>query len=269
MPELPEVETTRRGIQPFIQNQTITGVVMRRDKLRWPVPDLQNLLPNHRVLDVQRRAKYLLLPCSNRGSLIIHLGMSGSLRILPIDMPPQAHDHIDIQFGRICLRMRDPRRFGAMLWSEQPLEHPLIKSLGPEPLNDAFNPGYLWQQAQKRRIAIKNLLMDGKVVVGVGNIYATEALFLSGIHPKRSCSRIAKARLENLVAAVKQVLKKAIAKGGTTLRDFQQENGKPGYFRHELQVYGRTGEACYQCSHTIKRLVIGQRASSYCPHCQR
>lgn len=269
MPELPEVETTRRGIAPWILNQTITHAVMRRDKLRWPVPNLTQLLPGNRILDVQRRAKYLLIQCSNGGTLIIHLGMSGSLRILPNDTPAQTHDHIDIQFDEKCLRMRDPRRFGAVLWSENPLQHPLIKSLGPEPLSDAFNPDYLWQQARQRKIAIKNLLMNGHIVVGVGNIYATESLFMAGIHPKRRCDRIAYARLADLVDAVKKVLALAIQQGGTTLRDFQREDGKPGYFRHALQVYGREGENCLQCGNTLKSIIIGQRTSTYCNQCQR
>lgn len=269
MPELPEVETTRRGIAPHIENQTVTGVRISQRKLRWPIPELEQLLPGETIHRVRRRAKYLLLD-SAKGTVIIHLGMSGSLRVLPVDTPPQPHDHVDIQFGEQCLRLRDPRRFGAVLWTEQsPAEHPLIQHLGPEPLDGAFNTDYLYAQAQKRKVSIKQLIMDGKVVVGVGNIYATESLFLAGIHPTRPCNRISKKRLHALTEHIKQVLGKAIEQGGTTLRDFQNQDGKPGYFQQQLLVYGRAGEACPSCKTLLKTLQIGQRASSYCPKCQR
>jgi formamidopyrimidine-DNA glycosylase len=268
MPELPEVETTCRGISPLISGKTIQGATVRQAKLRWPVPDLPALLTGCKVHSVQRRAKYLLFNCGT-GHLLIHLGMSGSLRVLPRNTPAQKHDHIDIQFAQHCLRLRDPRRFGAVLWIQAaPEEHALLKHLGPEPFSNAFNADYLWQRAQQRKVAIKNLLMDGKIVVGVGNIYATEALFMAGIHPNRASNRISKARLGELVDAVKHILRKAIKKGGTTLRDFQREDGKPGYFRHQLQVYGRTGEPCLVCGKTIKHMTIGQRSSAYCGHCQ-
>lgn len=274
MPELPEVETSRRGIAPQMQQQTITGVVIRRPKLRWEIPPLGDILPGLRIQQVGRRAKYLLVHCADatqpRGTLIIHLGMSGSLRLLPTDTAVQKHDHFDLQLGKQCLRLRDPRRFGALLWTQQPVErHPLIVALGPEPLSEAFNTGQLLAQAKRRRVPIKQLLMDGKVVVGVGNIYATESLFLAGIHPARPCHRVSRARLDTLVGHVKNVLRHAIERGGTTLRDFQQQDGKPGYFQQELLVYGREGRPCPRCGTAIKARQIGQRTSSYCPSCQR
>ncbi len=269
MPELPEVETTRRGISPWLTGRTITGVTVRRQALRWPLPDLATLLPGRTVQQISRRAKYLLLACDAAGTLLIHLGMSGSLRILPIDTPPQTHDHLDIRFGSHCLRLRDPRRFGAVLWTDTPPDqHPLLRHLGPEPLSPAFHTNYLYASTRQRRTAIKTVLMDGKVVVGVGNIYATEALYAAGIHPNRAAYRIARVRLDRLVAAIRQILSAAIDQGGTTLRDFQQEDGKPGYFRHQLQVYGRTGEPCYRCQTRLRMQRIGQRSSAYCPHCQ-
>jgi formamidopyrimidine-DNA glycosylase len=232
------------------------------------VPGLQHLA-GRPLRRVERRAKYLLLVFDS-GTLILHLGMSGSLRVLPCTTPPGPHDHLDLQFGRQCLRLRDPRRFGAVLWSEGPVaEHELLRHLGPEPLCDDFNADYLYRQARRRRIPVKQLLMDGRVVVGVGNIYATESLFLAGINPARACNRISKARIESLVGQVKGVLARAIEQGGTTLRDFQREDGRPGYFRQELMVYGREGEACARCGITIRARRIGQRTSAWCPHCQR
>ena len=269
MPELPEVETTRRGIAPYVENHRVTGVVVRQPRLRWPVPDLAALLTGHRVHAVERRAKYLLLRFDH-GSLIIHLGMSGSLRVLAATSSPRPHDHVDLLFGRRCLRLHDPRRFGAMLWTDgDPLEHPRLLALGPEPLSDAFDADYLYARARGRRVAIKSLLMDGKVVVGVGNIYATEALFHAGIHPARRAGRVSRARLGRLVDEVKRVLGHAIARGGTTLRDFVNETGEPGYFAQELFAYGRAGEPCKSCGATVRTRQIGQRASAYCPHCQR
>ncbi|WP_078121190.1 bifunctional DNA-formamidopyrimidine glycosylase/DNA-(apurinic or apyrimidinic site) lyase [Thiosocius teredinicola] len=268
MPELPEVETTRRGIEPHLSGQVISGAVVRQPKLRWPVPDLAKLLVQQRVQSVERRGKYLLLRFNN-GTLIIHLGMSGSLRVLPAATAARAHDHVDLQFGKQCLRFHDPRRFGAMLWTDSdPLKHPRLCDLGPEPLSDAFNSDYLYPIARKRNIAIKSLLMNGHVVVGVGNIYATEALFAAGIHPQRSSHRISRPRLDRLVVEVKKILRYAIERGGTTLRDFLNESGQPGYFAQELMVYGRAGEACKQCGNTIKTRQIGQRASAFCPTCQ-
>ena len=269
MPELPEVETTKRGISPQISGRTVTGVIMRRANLRWPMPELTRLLPGQRIQRVERRAKYLLLRCSHPGTLLIHLGMSGSLRIVPTDSPAQKHDHLDIQYGEHCLRLRDPRRFGAVLWTESdPNQHRLLAQLGPEPLSEAFNADYLWERIRKRQVAIKNLIMDGKIVVGVGNIYATEALYQASIHPNRAGQQVAKNRLNPLVSAIKTILAAAIERGGTTLRDFQQEDGKPGYFKQQLQIYGRAGEPCRQCQQPIQSVHIGQRNSAYCAQCQ-
>lgn len=270
MPELPEVETTRSGIAPHIQGRRISGVVVRQAQLRWPIPaNLAEQLGGRTVQAVERRAKYLLLRLTN-GCLILHLGMSGSLRILPRETVPGKHDHFDLLFKHCCLRLRDPRRFGAVLWTDQPVDrHPLLAHLGPEPLSEAFNGAYLHRQAQQRQVAIKNLVMDGRVVVGVGNIYANEALFRAGIHPARPASRISAARCARLVEEIKQVLAAAIVQGGTTLRDFQQEDGKPGYFAQELLVYGKAGSPCPSCGGPLKQQRIGQRSSFYCSRCQR
>ena len=268
MPELPEVETSRRGIEPHLIRHKISQVIVRQPKLRWPIPDLQHL-QGQMIRKVERRGKYLLIDCGT-GTLIIHLGMSGSLRVLPSETPPEKHDHFDLQLGRQCLRLRDPRRFGAVLWTtDDPLKHPRICTLGPEPLSEKFNIEYLWKKAKSRKVAIKSLIMDGKVVVGVGNIYATESLFLAGIHPNRPCNGIAKKRLYLLVDEIKKILAVAIEKGGTTLKDFQQQDGKPGYFQQELLIYGRQGEVCPKCTQPIQILQIGQRSSTYCKHCQR
>ncbi len=269
MPELPEVETTRRGIAPHIEGKTIRGVVIRQPKLRWPIPgNLARSLRGEGVIRVKRRAKYLLLETS-KGHLILHLGMSGSLRILPPGTPPESHDHFDLVFDDCCLRLRDPRRFGAVLWTgKDPAEHELIAHLGPEPLSDRFDGDYLYRLSRSRRGAVKNFVMDGKVVVGVGNIYASESLFTSGIHPNRAANRISEARYRKLADNIKSILTAAIAQGGTTLRDFQREDGKPGYFAQELKVYGRTGEPCPNCGRTISQRTIGQRSSYFCSHCQ-
>ncbi|MES9965226.1 MAG: bifunctional DNA-formamidopyrimidine glycosylase/DNA-(apurinic or apyrimidinic site) lyase [Candidatus Sedimenticola sp. 20ELBAFRAG] len=269
MPELPEVETTRRGIAPHIEGKPIRGVVIRQPKLRWPIPgNLARSLRGESVIRVKRRAKYLLLETS-KGHLILHLGMSGSLRILPPGTPPESHDHFDLVFDDCCLRLRDPRRFGAVLWTgKDPAEHELIAHLGPEPLSDRFDGDYLYRLSRSRRGAVKNFVMDGKVVVGVGNIYASESLFTSGIHPNRAANRISEARYRKLADNIKSILTAAIAQGGTTLRDFQREDGKPGYFAQELKVYGRTGEPCPNCGRTISQRTIGQRSSYFCSHCQ-
>ncbi len=268
MPELPEVETTRRGIAPLLIDETVTGAVIRQPQLRWPVPELAKRLTGQRVQAIDRRAKYLLLRFA-QGTLIIHLGMSGSLRILPARTPPRPHDHVDLLFGKHCLRLHDPRRFGAILWCEDdPLRHPRLRDLGPEPLSAAFDADYLHTMSRRRRVAVKTLLMDGRVVVGVGNIYATEALFHAGIHPARASHRVSGARLGRLVEEVKTVLAHAIERGGTTLRDFLDESGRPGYFAQELFAYGRAEQPCRHCAATIKTRRIGQRASAYCPNCQ-
>jgi formamidopyrimidine-DNA glycosylase len=268
VPELPEVETTRRGIAPHLLDRRVTGAVVRQPQLRWPVPDLARLLAGHRVQSVDRRAKYLLLHFDH-GSLIIHLGMSGSLRVLPATSPPRVHDHVDLVFGPLCLRLHDPRRFGAILWAGgDPLAHPRLRGLGPEPLSDTFDGDYLHRVARGRRVPIKSLLMDGRVVAGVGNIYATEALFRAGIDPRRASQRVSRARLGRLADEVRRVLRDAIGRGGTTLRDFLNESGEPGYFAQELFAYGRAGEPCKACGTPIRTCRIGQRSSAYCPRCQ-
>ena len=268
MPELPEVETTRRGIAPHLEGRRVSGCVVRQARLRWPIPDLRHL-SGQTVRSVRRRAKYLLIDFDH-GSMIIHLGMSGSLRVLPCDRPPRTHDHFDLCLGKQCLRLHDPRRFGAMLWAagDDPSQHPRLADLGPEPLSEAFDGACLQRATRGRRTPIKALLMDGRVVVGVGNIYATEALFHAGIHPARASGRVSRARLDQLAGAVKAVLRHAIERGGTTLRDFVNESGEPGYFAQELFVYGRAGQPCRRCGSVIRTRQIGQRASAYCPHCQ-
>jgi len=271
MPELPEVETTRKGIAPHLQGRTVREVIVRQRKLRWPVPrNLNALLQNQVIEQIDRRGKYLLLRM-NKGTLLIHLGMSGSLRILPSQTPVQKHDHVDIVLDNgQCLRLRDPRRFGAVLWTRgDPLQHKLLAALGPEPLSNAFDADYLWQKSRGRKLAIKAFIMDSKVVTGVGNIYANEALYLAGIHPGRAAGRIARARYAELVNAIKQVLEAAIRQGGTTLRDFTASDGKPGYFRQQLHVYEREQRPCHQCGKPLQQVVISQRASYYCRYCQR
>lgn len=270
MPELPEVETTRRGIEPHIKGQRIQKLIIRDHRLRWPIdPELPTLLQQATIQTVQRRAKYLLLDCGH-GTLIIHLGMSGSLRILHAGTRAGKHDHVDLVFcNGQCLRFHDPRRFGALLWTnENADQHPRLASLGPEPLSDAFTASWLQHRAGGRKQAIKSFIMDSKVVAGVGNIYASEALFLAGIHPSRAAGRISAKRYQKLTDAIKQVLSEAIAQGGTTLRDFSNSDGKPGYFAQSLNVYGRESEKCTHCGGMIKHLRHGQRSSYYCAHCQ-
>ncbi len=269
MPELPEVETTRCGIEPHLLGQTIQGIVIRQPRLRWPVPQrLKQLLPGQQVLAVERRAKYLFL-CLTKGTIIIHLGMSGSLRILPANTEPGPHDHIDILLDSTCLRLRDPRRFGALLWTAaDPAQHKLINHLGLEPLSDEFDGHFLYRQSRSRKVAVKNFIMDSKVVVGVGNIYASESLFRAGINPIRSSSSIAQKRYIDLAEEIKQVLQEAIEQGGTTLKDFQHEDGSAGYFAQKLQVYGRENSPCPNCGRPIVRRIIGQRSSFYCICCQ-
>lgn len=271
MPELPEVETTRRGIASCITNRQITGVIIRQSNLRWPIPAaLHKILTGQSINSIQRRGKYLLLSMQS-GTLLIHLGMSGSLRVVPASQPAEKHDHFDIVFDdHNVLRLRDPRRFGAVLWIHQnPLQHKLLKDLGAEPLTKDFTAEYLYGAARNRKVAIKQFIMDSHIVVGVGNIYANEALFLAGIRPTVSAKRISLNRMQKLVSAIKQVLKNAIRSGGTTLRDFTRGDGRPGYFRQQLNVYGREGEACKRCGTPIKLIRQGQRASYYCNRCQR
>lgn len=271
MPELPEVETTRRGIEPHLRGRRIVDVAIRESRLRWPVPvQIGELLVGQTVTEVQRRGKYLLVPFSN-GRLILHLGMSGSLRIVPVEMPVMKHDHIDIALDSgQALRYTDPRRFGAMLWqgADEP-EHILLAGLGPEPLTDAFDGAYLFERSRGRSAAVKTFLMDSHIVVGVGNIYANEALFGAGIRPDRAAGRIALPRYDQLAEQVKFVLQRSITQGGTTLRDFVGGDGKPGYFQQQLQVYGRGGEACRICFEELVETRLGQRSTVYCRRCQR
>jgi formamidopyrimidine-DNA glycosylase len=270
VPELPEVETTRRGIAPHIVGQRVQKLVVREPRLRWPVPrELAPMVEKRTILDVTRRAKYLLLR-NRQGSLIIHLGMSGSLCIVNSDDPAGRHDHIDLLLSSgKCLRYNDPRRFGSWLWTSQAAEeHALLRDLGPEPLSEDFTAARLFDRSRGRRVAIKNFLMNSHVVVGVGNIYANEALFRAGIHPARAAGRIGKARFDRLVTAVRDVLQQAIREGGTTLRDFVNGDGKPGYFQQSLQVYDRTALPCRQCNNPIREIRIGQRSTFYCPRCQ-
>lgn len=270
MPELPEVETTRRGIEPHLLNHTITGAIVRQSQLRWPVPrGLSKKIAGQHIHAVERRGKYLLLKL-DQGTIMLHLGMSGSLRITASDSPPEKHDHIDLQLDSgQCLRLRDPRRFGSLHWIiVDPLQNKLLKNLGPEPLSNNFDSEYLFKKSRKRKLAIKLFIMDSKIVVGVGNIYASEALFRAGIRPSRATGRVTRAEYARLVTAIKDVLKAAIRSGGTTLQDFTNSEGKPGYFKQQLHVYGRTNEACHICGTSIKHRVMGQRASYYCPTCQ-
>lgn len=271
MPELPEVETTRRGIAPHVTGELIRGAVVRQRQLRWPVPaGLSRRLAGRRITGVDRRGKYLLLEASGI-SLILHLGMSGSLRMVSDAVPPEAHDHVDLCLaGGLRLRLRDPRRFGAVLLARgDPARHPLLRDLGPEPLTDDFDGAWLYARAAGRRAPVKNLIMDGHVVAGVGNIYASEALFLAGIRPARRAGRISLERYDALAGAIKQVLAEAIEQGGTTLRDFVNGSGEPGYFLQKLLAYGRAGQPCVNCKTAIVQSVLGQRASYYCPRCQR
>lgn len=270
MPELPEVETTCRGIAPHIETRAVTGVIVRNRNLRWPVPArLNTTLSGQRIEHVDRRGKYILIHTAV-GCLIMHLGMSGSLSITDADTPPRKHDHVDIIFDSgQCLRLHDPRRFGSIHWTKNnPLEHDLLIKLGPEPLSNDFDLEHLWQASRKRRIAIKSFIMDSHIVVGVGNIYASEALFRAGIHPKQAAGRVTRKAYEKLLKAIKAVIRQAIKQGGTTLRDFTNSEGKPGYFKQKLKVYGREGEACNTCGTPIRQVVINQRASYFCPACQ-
>ena len=270
MPELPEVETTRRGLEPLIVGQRIVNLTVREPRLRWPVDSsLPKRVRNERIASVARRGKYLLIAISN-GSLIWHRGMSGSLRYLQDPAAPKTHDHLDLVLNSgACVRFNDPRRFGSVHFSEAPEEHWLLSSLGPEPLSEAFSGEYLHATARGRRVAIKQHIMNSRIVTGVGNIYASEALFRSRIHPARAAGRISQQRLDALATSIKHVLDDAIKLGGTTLRDLVGGDGRPGYFQQTLTVYGRGGAPCRNCETPIKQVVIGQRATYYCPRCQR
>ena len=270
MPELPEVETTRRGIAPWLEGRQVQAVIVRDRRLRWPVPEgIEDKLSGQTLRVLRRRAKYLLFE-TDIGTAMLHLGMSGSVRIIDRDEPATRHDHIDIQMetGK-SMRFRDPRRFGSFLWSDNTDEHPLLRNLGPEPLGCAFDGDYLAMKARGRRVSIKQFIMNAAVVVGVGNIYASEALFAAGIHPRRRTDRIAKARLCLLADAIKDVLQRAITAGGTTLRDFHGSDGEPGYFQQKLDVYGRGDLPCNRCKAPLTVIVLGQRSTFYCKRCQR
>jgi formamidopyrimidine-DNA glycosylase len=270
MPELPEVETTRRGVEPHCLNRTVEQVNVRDARLRWPVPDtLPAVLRGQVITAVERRGKYLLFR-TPIGSLLVHLGMSGSLRVVAPADTPGRHDHIDLLLdGGACLRYHDPRRFGCFLWQPPGEVHSLLSHLGPEPLSGDFDGQLLHRLSRGRKGPVKNFIMDGKVVVGVGNIYANEALFLSGIHPARAAGRISLARYRRLSDNIKRVLTSAIDQGGTTLRDFVGGDGKPGYFAQQLHVYGRSGQPCGACGGELRELRLGQRSSVYCVTCQR
>jgi formamidopyrimidine-DNA glycosylase len=268
VPELPEVETTRRGLEPHVLQRRIISIDIRQPKLRWPIPQQVSNLEGSTIISLQRRAKYLLMQTDN-GTMIWHLGMSGSMRIMPEQTPAVKHEHVQLTFdNHSSLRFKDPRRFGSLLFtSTDPLQHKLLIKLGPEPLNEEFNADYLQTRCKGRSTAIKNLIMDSHVVVGVGNIYACESLFLSGINPKTSAGRISYQRLQKLTDAIKAILIRAISQGGTTLQDFTQADGKPGYFSQSLSVYSNRGK-CPDCGNSIKRTIQGQRTTFYCTHCQ-
>ena len=271
MPELPEVETIRRGIAPHVVGRTIEKVIVRDRRLRWPIArGFERRIAGRRIRAVDRRGKYLLLDLGG-DRVILHLGMTGNLALQEPGRPLRKHDHFDFELsGGLTLRFNDPRRFGAALWwPATQAQHALIRHMGPEPLTEAFNADYLTRLARRRSAPVKNFLMDGRIVVGVGNIYAVEALFRAGIRPMRPAGRVTRAEYEKLVEAVRAVLNDAIAAGGTTFRDFRDSNGEPGYFVQKLFVYDRAGQPCRKCRTPIKRLVIGQRSSYYCPRCQK
>ncbi len=271
MPELPEVETTCRGIAPHIEGQTIKQVIVRQPKLRWPVPEsLAQTLTGLSIQSVTRRAKYLLLSTGS-GTVLMHLGMSGSLRVMSTGQAVGKHDHVDFVFNDgTILRFNDPRRFGAVLWTTEPAaEHPLLKDLGPEPLLSGFNGELLYALSRNRKTAVKSFIMDSHIVVGVGNIYANEALFMSGIQPTRQAGKVSLARYQKLAECIRVVLLHAIEQGGTTLRDFVNEAGKPGYFQQQLRVYGRAGLPCVSCSQPLTEVRIANRSTVFCGACQR
>jgi formamidopyrimidine-DNA glycosylase len=301
MPELPEVETTRRGLAPHLEGRRIASVTLRRPDLRWPIPrEISDLLPTSTITSVRRRAKYLLMD-TEIGTAIWHLGMSGSMRVLPVDTPLRAHDHVDMLIegdtptptlprvrgreksaaraldastGARVLRFNDPRRFGCLLWQPPGETHELLRELGPEPLSDgfdgaAFNGDYLFERSRGRNVAVKAFLMDQKIVVGVGNIYVAEALFAAGVSPMRAAGKVSRERYADIAREVRAILDYAIRRGGTTLRDFISPDGAPGYFEQELSVYGRGGEPCPRCGRALKQSMLAQRATTWCGHCQK
>lgn len=269
MPELPEVETTLRGVAPHLVGKTIREIQVRDHRLRWPVPAAIHDAEGCRIQSASRRAKYLLFK-SKAGTLLLHLGMSGSLRICEPSAPWRKHDHaaILLSSGR-QLRFHDPRRFGALLLVADEENHPLIRHLGPEPLGDGFSADHLYRESRSKTVAVKNFIMDSKIVAGVGNIYASEALWHACIRPSRPAGRVTRSQYERLVPAIREVLAASIEMGGTTLRDFVRETGEPGYFQRNLAVYDREGQPCRECGTKIKRTVIGQRSTFYCPRCQK
>ncbi|HYA37484.1 MAG TPA: bifunctional DNA-formamidopyrimidine glycosylase/DNA-(apurinic or apyrimidinic site) lyase [Candidatus Methylomirabilis sp.] len=270
MPELPEVETTRRGIEPQVVGRIVMRVVVRNPRLRWPVPEkLTKELPGHKIKSVARRGKYLLLVTA-AGTAILHLGMSGSLRVVACTQPADKYDHVDIVLDNgECVRLRDPRRFGSLLWTcDDPLRHKLLRDLGPEPLANDFRGAYLFEVARGRRRAVRDFLLDSRIIAGIGNIYANEALFTAGIRPTRPAGKITRAQYDRLVAAIRQTLQRALLAGGTTLRDFRNGRGEPGYFQLSLSVYGKNREPCPTCGTVIKARRLGQRTAFYCPTCQ-
>lgn len=294
MPELPEVETTRRGLAPHLEGRRIVGVTLRRPDLRWPIPrEIETLLPSQTILSIRRRAKYLLMDTS-AGTAIWHLGMSGSMRVLPASTPVLAHDHVDLLIaaaptptlprkrgreqepqgreqdpGMRVLRFNDPRRFGCLLWQAPGETHALLRDLGPEPLSDDFDGDLLFERSRGRKVPVKAFLMDQKIVVGVGNIYAAEALFAAGVSPLRAAGNVSRERYASIAQEIRRILAYAIERGGTTLRDFISPDGMPGYFEQELSAYGRGGEPCPRCGRPLKQAMLAQRATVWCGHCQR
>lgn len=270
MPELPEVEVCRLGISPHIDNQVITDVVVRQRQLRWPVPEQIAEAIGEPILSVSRRSKYLILKVAT-GSILIHLGMSGTIRVIDSSLPTIKHDHVDIVFGNgKALRLNDPRRFGAVLWLSNDVdEQGVLSKLGPEPLTDDFHADYLFEKSRKKLVPVKTFIMNNPVVVGVGNIYANEALFLSGIRPTKKAGTLTKKQCALLTDNIKKVLAAAIKQGGTTLKDFTQADGKPGYFAQSLNVYGRAGQPCVTCQTTLKEVRQSNRSSVFCPSCQK
>lgn len=270
MPELPEVETTRRGLARLITEKTIKHIHIHQPQLRWPVPDEIHRLEGQQITGLKRRGKYLLIEMASENHILMHLGMSGSISVVAANSRLKKHDHFEIILSdQTILRFHDPRRFGCILLTDNnPEKHALLSSLGPEPLDPAFNGQWLKDTAGQRKVNVKNFIMNAHVVVGVGNIYASEALYKAGIHPKRAASRISLRRYHVLAQAIKSVLEQAIEAGGTTLQDFSNSDGKPGYFQQQLQVYGRQGKPCNVCNHVIKKILIANRSSFYCQQCQ-
>lgn len=270
MPELPEVETIKNGLAPLVEGQQVARVEVRQPKLRWPIPRrLPEFLSNQIIQKLERRGKYLLFYCAD-GCLLVHLGMSGVLTVVLQKTQLKKHDHVDICFKNgSCLRLSDPRRFGCMLWIDgDPLKHKLLKDLGVEPLTRDFNAAYLFAQTRKRNVAVKQFLMNSKIVVGIGNIYVAEVLFKAKIHPKTSVKNLTVEQCAAIVRAAKIILKQAIKAGGTTFRDYRNADGKPGYFQQKLFVYGRQGELCKVCGNNLQSMILGQRSTVFCPKCQ-